>query len=181
MRILLTALILTAAPAAAQRSPTPVDTAPVDTAPVDTSASAAVAAKRVSAQPALPGIKRPAAPQGQGEVAKRAPINGVLVLYGNERCPTNNDGDEIVVCDRRDAQEQYRVPKELREFAITPENESWAARAQGTLGTPGSGVDTIGSCSAVGAGGSLGCFAQQARVARGDKRAADKAASPRLP
>ncbi|TPG10378.1 hypothetical protein [Sphingomonas oligophenolica] len=171
MRMMLTALILTATPAFAQQAP----------APVDTSASAAVAAHQVSAQPALPGVKPRTAPKGVGEVAKRAPINGVLVLYGNERCPTNTDGDEIVICERRDAQEQYRVPKELREFAVTPENESWAARAQGTLGTPGSGVDTIGSCSAVGAGGSLGCFAQQARVARSDKKSADKAANPNLP
>ena len=26
-------------------------------------------------------------------VSRSAPVNGVLVLYGNERCPTNNDGD----------------------------------------------------------------------------------------
>jgi hypothetical protein len=113
-------------------------------------------------------------------VPDRAPINGVLVLYGNERCPTNADGNEIVVCERRDAQEQYRVPKELREFAITPENESWAARAQGTLGAA-PGVDTIGSCSAVGAGGYLGCVNQQAKAARAERKAMSKAANPDLP
>jgi hypothetical protein len=30
-------------------------------------------------------------------------------------------------------EEQFRVPKELRELQVTPENESWAARATGTL------------------------------------------------
>jgi len=172
-------MALLASPALAQQQ----------SAPVDTSASAAVAAKRaglsapaatISAQPALPGVKLVTKPRGESVAPKRAPVNGVLVLYGNERCPTNNDGDEIVICERRDAKEQYRVPKELREFAITPENESWAAKAQGTLDT-GLGVDTIGSCSAVGAGGNLGCFAQQAKAARAERRAMNKAANPDQP
>jgi hypothetical protein len=162
MPILLTSLILAVAPAIAGQTTAPV------------------AAKQVTSQPALPGLPTRTPSKGTGEVAKRAPINGVLVLYGNERCPTNNDGDEIVICERRDAQEQYRVPKELRNFVVTPENESWAAKAQSTYAT-GPGVDTIGSCSAVGAGGNLGCFVQQANAARAEKRANAKAADPDLP
>ena len=95
---------------------------------------------------------------GPATVSKNAPVNGVLVLYGNERCPTDANGNEIVVCTRRDAAEQFRVPKELRDFKVTPQNESWAVRAQGTLDT---GAVGIGSCSAVGPGGSLGCSRQQ--------------------
>jgi hypothetical protein len=34
----------------------------------------------------------------------------------------------------------------LRELQVTPENESWAARATGTL-NEGTGVNSIGSCS----------------------------------
>lgn len=75
-----------------------------------------------------------------------------------------------MVCERRSAEEQFRVPKELRDFAVTPQNQSWAARAQGVL-EAGSGVNTIGSCSTVGAGGATGCFAQQARAARAERRA----------
>ena len=116
-------------------------------------------------QAALPGAPRVKAAEGPGEVAKRAPINGVLVLYGNERCPTDNAGNEIVVCEKRGAEEQFRVPKELREFQVTPQNESWAARAQGTLDT-GVGVSSTGSCSTVGASGQTGCFAQQARATK---------------
>lgn len=116
-------------------------------------------------QPALPGAEKVKGPATPGEVAKRAPINGVLVLYGNERCPTNTSGDEIVICERRSAREQFRVPKELREFQVTPQNAAWAARAQGTLDA-GVGTSSIGSCSVVGAGGQTGCFAQQARAAK---------------
>ncbi len=113
-----------------------------------------------AAQVAGPAVPPPAKPAGPGAVSRNAPVNGVLVLYGNERCPTDRDGNEIVVCTRRDAAEQFRVPKELRNFKITPENQSWALRAQGTLDTGASG---IGSCSAIGPGGSLGCSQQQFR------------------
>jgi hypothetical protein len=105
-----------------------------------------------------PGVAVPARPSGPGNVSKNAPVNGVLVLYGNERCPTDRDGNEIVVCTRRDASEQYRVPKDLRDFKVTPQNQSWALRAQGTLDTGGSG---IGSCTPIGAGGSIGCSNRQ--------------------
>ena len=105
-----------------------------------------------------------------GQVSRNAPINGVLTLFGNERCPTNANGEEIVICVRRSAQEQYRVPKELREFVVTPENESWAAKAQGVMDT-GVGVSSIGSCSAVGPGGASGCFGQRVRESRAENRA----------
>lgn len=97
-----------------------------------------------------------------GEISKSAPVNGVVVLYGNERCPTDPSGNEVVVCVRRSAQEQFRVPKELREFQVTPQNESWAANAQATLDT-GVGVSSTGSCSVVGPAGQTGCFAQRVR------------------
>jgi hypothetical protein len=135
--------------------------------------------RTVSAQAAVPGAERPRPVQQQSGTGRGAPVNGVLVLYGNERCPTNSDGDEIVVCERRSAEEQFRVPKELRNFEITPQNQSWAARAQGVMDT-GSGVNTIGSCSTVGIGGGTGCFVQQARAARAERkaRAAEERAIP---
>ncbi|HEX8485228.1 hypothetical protein [Sphingomonas sp.] len=107
-----------------------------------------------------------------GEISRSAPVNGVVVLYGNERCPTDGDGNEVVVCVRRSAQEQFRVPKELRNFQVTPQNESWAARAQGTMDT-GVGTNSIGSCSVVGAGGQTGCFAQRVRESKREDAARD--------
>ena len=151
MKILIAAALLAAGPAAAQ-------TAPRAAAPAVPSSGAPA--------PALPGIPvKPKPVSAPAQVSRNAPINGVLTLFGNERCPTNANGEEIVVCVRRSAQEQYRVPKELREFVVTPENASWATKAQGTIDA-GSGVNTIGSCSAVGVGGATGCFGQRVRESR---------------
>jgi hypothetical protein len=89
----------------------------------------------------------------------------VLVLYGNDKCPTNASGEQIVVCTRRPEGERYRIPKELRTpILITPENQSWAAKANDTLNA--GGASGTGSCSAVGAGGWTGCWAQQMRDAK---------------
>lgn len=132
-----------------------------------------------AAGPAAPATPRPKPIGGNAEVSRNAPVNGVLVLYGNERCPTNKDGAEVVVCVRRGAEEQFRIPKELREFQVTPQNESWAAREKDVLGE-GVGVSSIGSCSAVGPGGSTGCVMQQARQTRRENAAKAKEANPDL-
>ena len=140
----------------------------------------ALATPAVAQQVAGPGVTAPArATQTQGDVAKGAPINGVLVLYGNQRCPTDTQGNEVVVCERRSASEQFRVPKELREFVVTPENAAWAAKAQGTLAA-GTGANSIGSCSVVGSGGQSGCFLQAARANKAANKER-KAAEDRVP
>jgi hypothetical protein len=136
--------------------------------------AATIVAMPATAQVAGPGVAPPPKPTTPRQVSRNAPVNGVLVLYGNEQCPTDRDGNEIVVCTRRDAAEQFRVPKELRNFKVTPENQSWALRAQGTLDTGASG---IGSCSAIGPGGSLGCSQQQFRdnkLINKDRKAAEE-------
>jgi hypothetical protein len=136
--------------------------------------AATIVATPAAAQVAGPGVPPPPKPATPGPVSRNAPVNGVLVLYGNEKCPTDRDGNEIVVCTRRDAAEQFRVPKELRNFKVTPENQSWALRAQGTLDTGASG---IGSCSAIGPGGSLGCSQRQFRdnkLINKDRKAAEE-------
>lgn len=130
----------------------------------------ALAAPAAAQQVAGPGVDAKPKAQPAGEVARGAPINGVLTLYGNQRCPTDSNGAEIVVCQRRPASEQFRVPKELREFQVTPENAAWAAKAQGTLAA-GEGANSIGSCSVVGPGGQSGCFAGAARANKAENRA----------
>lgn len=98
-----------------------------------------------------------------------------LVIYGTQKCPTDSDGNEIVVCVRRAPGEQFRIPKELRDLKVTPENESWAAKS---AANDRAGAGGIGSCSTVGPGGSTGCFLQagqaykrQKQDAKADRRA----------
>lgn len=109
--------------------------------------------------------------------AQNAAQNGVLLIYGDDKCPTNADGDEIVVCVRRPAEERYRIPKDLRDQEIAPQQESWAVRQQGTMRAGDTG---IGSCTAVGPGGGIGCGVReiQAGKAEADRR---KAAERVLP
>ena len=105
-----------------------------------------------------------------------------LIIYGSQKCPTDADGNEIVVCVKRPPGEQFRIPKELRELKVTPENESWAAKAAANDRV---GQDGIGSCSNVGAGGATGCFVQAGRAYKkqkqenkADQRAVDAAIVP---
>jgi hypothetical protein len=180
MRTLILVLALAATPAAAQEAQPVAGPAAPARAPVIITPGKP-GSTTIGARPALPGATPPKPVGGPGAPSRNAPVNGVLVLYGNERCPTDNDGNEVVVCSRRSAAEQFRVPKELREFQVTPQNESWAARVQGVAGTE-VGANAIGSCSVVGAGGQTGCFAQAARANRRENkaRAAETANDERL-
>lgn len=105
-----------------------------------------------------------------------------MVIYGKQKCPTDAEGNEIVVCVRRAPGEQFRIPKELRDLKVTPQNESWAAKAASNDAVGASG---IGSCSTVGPGGASGCLVQQGRLykrqkqdAKADQRAVDAALVP---
>ena len=91
----------------------------------------------------------------------------VLVIFGNDPCPTNGSGDEIIVCARRPEAERYRIPKELRPRSQSPDAQSWAVRSQSALETGRTGT---GSCSATGAGGWTGCWAQQMRDAKAEAK-----------
>lgn len=134
------------------------------------------------AGPVLPGARQQV-PQGPAEVSRSAPVNGVITLFGNERCPTNAEGSEVVVCVRGNPSEQFRIPKDVRELQITPENQSWAVKAQGLVNDP-TVAGGVGSCSTVGAGGQSGCFLQQAQQAKREnqeKKAAQKSLEESLP
>ncbi len=101
--------------------------------------------------------------------AQNAAQNGVLVIYGNDKCPTNDNGDEIVVCQRLDEAERFRIPQTLRDQTGRPQaNESWAVRSADALDAGRMGT---GSCSTVGPGGQTGCFVRNATRARAESNA----------
>ena len=98
-------------------------------------------------------------------VAAQIANERILTVFGEDKCPADT------ICVRAPENERYRIPKQLRESGIiAPQNQSWAARAQGTMDA---GAKTgIGSCSANGPSGWTGCWAQQMRAARAERAAA---------
>ena len=80
-----------------------------------------------------------------------------VTVFGNERCPTSSNPDEIVVCRRGNADQQFRIPRELRTSANPTGNRTWGQRARGVR-EAGQGGPM--SCSPVGPGGQSGCWAR---------------------
>jgi hypothetical protein len=97
----------------------------------------------------------------------------ILTIFGADPCPKDT------ICVRAPESERYRIPKQFRNGeGVKPENQSWAARAQSTLDA---GAKTgIGSCSANGPGGWTGCWQQQMRAARAERKAAEADRNPDL-
>lgn len=93
----------------------------------------------------------------------------VLVIFGDEKCPTSN-GEEIVVCSRKPESERYRIPEELRR-SDSRANETWGDRASSLEYVGGGGLQT---CSPVGASGADGCRRQLVRKACEEDKANGK-------
>jgi hypothetical protein len=96
----------------------------------------------------------------------------VLIVYGNDPCPTSN-GEEIVVCARRPENDRYRIPEELR-GSVSKGQPSWSERAKSIEYVGRSGTN---SCTPVGAGGWTGCWAELMRQAREERKANSRAAA----
>ncbi|MBA3896233.1 MAG: hypothetical protein H0X36_03665 [Sphingomonadaceae bacterium] len=96
----------------------------------------------------------------------------ILTIFGEDRCPADT------ICVRAPESERYRIPKNLREApSIAPQNQSWAQRSQGVTSVGKTGID---SCSAVGSGGWTGCWTQQMRAARAERKQAATDNAPDL-
>jgi hypothetical protein len=86
----------------------------------------------------------------------------VLVIYGNDPCPTS-EGQEIVVCARKPESERYRIPSELRAGGVN----NWREKAKSLEYVGASGTQ---SCSATGTGGWTGCWSKLMDQARAERR-----------
>jgi hypothetical protein len=98
-----------------------------------------------------------------------------IIVYGNDPCPRQAD-DDIVICTRRPEEERYRIAPNLRPSGTRQERSSWANRAQELNNVGNTG---IGSCSAVGPGGSTGCLIQDInRAMQENREAAEQGTAP---
>jgi hypothetical protein len=114
----------------------------------------------LAALAASPVMAQDAPTQGPAE-----PKVNQLIVYGDDKCPEST-GDEITVCARLDEGERYRIPESLRGLD-GPQNQAWANKVKGF-----EAVGNFGplSCTAVGAGGELGCTAKMIEAAYAEKR-----------
>ncbi|WP_340588175.1 hypothetical protein [Erythrobacter alti] len=87
-----------------------------------------------------------------------------VIIFGDDECPQSDD-NTITVCARLDESERFRIPPRLRESS-SPDNESWARRAQSL-----EAVGAFGplSCTPAGAGGDLGCTMEMIEAAYAER------------
>lgn len=92
-----------------------------------------------------------------------------LIVFGNDPCPAGS------VCVRAPESERYRIPKTLRRTEPSPDNETWRSRQASVTGAGASG---IGSCSATGPGGYIGCWQQEMKAAKQERKAEKENGAP---
>jgi hypothetical protein len=95
-----------------------------------------------------------------------------IIIYGKDRCPSSQ-GQEIVVCVRKPETERYRIPQELRDSEVSPQNTSWAQRAKSVEFVGAGG--TTQACSPDGANGWQGCLQKMIDEAKAERNAQKKA------
>jgi hypothetical protein len=104
------------------------------------------------------GVSTPAAAQANEKV---------LIVYGNDPCPTTKAGEEIVVCARKPESERYRIPQDLRTTNPGP-NDRWSDRGR-SIET--AGANSSSSCSAGGSGAWSPCWTRLMNQAREERKA----------
>ena len=94
-----------------------------------------------------------------------------VTLVGDEKCPPPTSADEVVVCARLSPDEQYRIPKELRnEGPVAVERQSWAAKTDRMDEISREAAGLPDTCSPVGTGGQTGCTKVMLERYRADVR-----------
>ncbi len=112
--------------------------------------------------------------QSAGDTGRAPQRVRSVTLEGNEACP-KAQGDEVVVCSRLNPDEQFRIPKPLRDSAEpAAKNQAWTNRvatADQVSRVAGGLPDT---CSPVGSGGQTGCALAINRAWAAERLAAEK-------
>lgn len=101
---------------------------------------------------------------GLAAVAAAAPSSAqtyrerFVTVFGSDPCPKAANPDEIVVCARRPEEERFRLPRQVREQeAAQIDRRDDVAEQRAQLASGRDSATGIGSCSAVGPGGMIGC------------------------
>lgn len=85
------------------------------------------------------------------------PRQKLVTVFGSEECPKPSSPDEVVVCARLPDSDIYRIPKRLRSATNDRLNPFQSNRSLLLGDASGSAGGSIGSCSVIGGGGSIGC------------------------
>jgi hypothetical protein len=97
-----------------------------------------------------------------------------VTVTGDQKCPEST-ADEVVVCSRINPDEQFRIPKELRNTAEpAAQNQAWTNRVVTAEQTGREAAGLPDTCSPVGSGGQTGCALAAARAYAAERRAAEK-------
>ncbi len=97
-----------------------------------------------------------------------------VTLTGKDKCPPSTE-TEVVVCSRINPDEQFRIPKELRNTVeAAPQNQSWVNRTVQAEQASRVAAGLPDTCSPVGTGGQSGCALALNRAYAAEKRAAEK-------
>jgi len=107
----------------------------------------------------------PASAQDDEAAAANLDNVNLVIIYGNDPCPTSQSG-EIVVCERFEESERYRIPENLRESQDVA-NQAWSERLKNfeTVGASG----TL-SCTPTGYSAWAGCTQQLIDAAYAERR-----------
>ncbi len=99
-------------------------------------------------------------PEPAANADRSQPRQRLVTVFGSEECPKPSSPDEVVVCARLPDSEIYRIPQQLRDANVRV--SPFIANRALLLGDSAGGAGgAIGSCSAVGSGGMIGCNRKQ--------------------
>ncbi len=93
-----------------------------------------------------------AAAHAQGVDVPTAPRQRLVTVFGDEKCPVRRSADEVVICTRRDAGEQFRISPALRAEARIEKRDDVGAR----IGLADHTLAPV-NCTAAGIQGQFGC------------------------